>query len=367
MRVVIFNWRGPTSRKGGGAEHVTDVLASGLAARGHSVVWFTSRAPGEPAAEQRAGYTIIRAGSELTCRLHAAAWLLRNRRAVDVAIDEVNTLPFLSPWFARDRVILWIHQLAREVWNAEAPAAVGWFGRLMERPMLSVYARTPVVTGAASSAKSFSGLRFGPIRIVEYPLPRPNELSLPSRDLIGYVGRIAPSKRIDHIIRALDLVRRRVPDARLSIIGAGDPSEMRRLQTLTAQLGLGDAVTFHGRVSMDERDALMRSFDVLALASLREGWGLVVSEAARFGVPSVVYPVAGLVDSVRDGQTGLVVQDERPESLAEGLIRVLSDRNLRDELGREARHFLEPFTEERFVERFEAVLRERAVKARSSE
>jgi glycosyltransferase involved in cell wall biosynthesis len=367
VRVVIFNWRGPASPKGGGAEHVTDVLASGLAARGHMVTWFTSRADGEPAQEVRSGYTMLRAGSEVTCRLHAAAWLVRNRDACDVIVDEVNTLPFLSPWIAGRRVVLWIHQLAREVWNAEAPAAIGWLGRLMERPMLSIYTRTPLVTGAPSSAESFGKLRSGPIRIVEYPLPRPEAMSVPARNLIGYVGRIAPSKRIDHIIRALERVRQGVPDARLSIVGAGDRAETARLRKIVAQLGLDSAVTFHGRVPMDERDALMRSFDVLALASLREGWGLVVSEAARFGVPSVVYPVAGLVDSVQDGRTGIVVPAEQPQALADGLTRVLSNRALRNELGLQAMRFLEPFTEERFVERFEQVLLERAARADSSE
>jgi glycosyltransferase involved in cell wall biosynthesis len=292
---------------------------------------------------------------------------MRNRAACDVVVDEVNTLPFLSPWIARKRVVLWIHQLAREVWNAEAPAAVGWFGRLMERPMLSIYARTPLVTGAPSSAASFGEFPFGPIRIVEYPLPRPQEASPPVRNLIGYVGRIAPSKRIDHIIRALEGVRRAIPDAHLSIVGAGDPVETARLRKIAADLGLDSAVTFHGRVSTDERDALMRSFDVLALASLREGWGLVVSEAARFAVPSVVYPVAGLVDSVRNGHTGVVVSAEQPQALADGLTRVLSNRALRDELGLQAMRYLEPFTEERFVDRFEQVLLERAARADSSE
>jgi len=367
VRVVIFNWRGPTAPKGGGAEHVTDVLASGLAARGHIVSWFTSRANGEAARETRSGYTVLRAGSELTCRLHAAAWLVRNRTAYDVIVDEVNTLPFLSPWIAGKRVVLWIHQLAREVWNAEAPAAVGWFGRLMERPMLSIYARTPVVTGAPSSAASFGDLRFGPVRIVEYPLPRPEAAAVPVRNSIGFVGRIAPSKRIDHIISALERVRRSIPDAHLSVVGAGDSDETARLRKVASELGVESAVTFHGRVSMHERDALMRSFDVLALASLREGWGLVVSEAARFAVPSVVYPVAGLVDSVQDGRTGIVVSDEQPQALADGLIRVISNRALRNELGLQAMQFLEPFTEERFVDRFEQVLLERAARAGSSE
>ena len=361
MRVVIFNWRGPHSLKSGGAEHETHVLASGLCRRGHSVLWFTSRSGDEPATENR-GYEIRRAGSELTCRFHAAAWLRRNRDSIDVIIDEVNTLPFFSAFIAKDRVILWMHQLAREVWTAEAPPVIGLIGRLLERRLLSMYATVPVVTGAASSVRSFTsvGLR-GPVQVVEYALPPPFLTpSSPARNLLGYVGRIARSKRIDHIVRALAYVKESVPDARLSIVGSGDRREIARLQTLVRRLRLDDSVVMHGRVPEEERDAIMSSFDLLCMASLREGWGLVVSEAARFGVPSVVDPVDGLVDSVVDGQTGVVVRSEEPPALAQGIVKVLQNRALRDELGRGAMRYIAPFSEDRFVGKFEEVLLARA-------
>jgi glycosyltransferase involved in cell wall biosynthesis len=173
---------------------------------------------------------------------------------------------------------------------------------------------------------------------------------------VGYVGRLAPSKRVDHIIRAFGIVHREFPEAVLSVVGSGSEREIDRLVALTNDLGLADAVHFHGRVTAEKRDEIVQSLDVLAMASLREGWGLVVSEAARFGVPSVVYPAAGLVDSVKNGESGIVCGTSTPEALADGLLRIIRDREMRARLASNAKQYLLQFDEQRFVGRFEQIL-----------
>ncbi|HEY9085186.1 MAG TPA: glycosyltransferase family 4 protein [Candidatus Tyrphobacter sp.] len=358
MNIVIFNWRDLEHPKAGGAEVVTHALASGLAQRGHRVTWFTSRHPRASEQQERDGYAVVRRGGELTCRFHALAWLRRRSDEFDAVVDEVNTLPFLSRFATRRPVILWLHQLAREVWLAEAPPIVGRVGYAFERPMLALYRGLPIVTGAASSARSFAAMGLAGATVIPYPLPPPDDLSRSQPEIgrVGCVGRVAASKRIDHIIRALAIVREQIPEAELIVIGGGPAKERRRLEALARNLGVERAVTFTGRVSRDERDALMRSFDVLAMASLREGWGLVVSEAARFCVPSVVYPVAGLIDSVQDGVTGLVTVNQTPEALDADLMRLIEDRALRDRLGNAAAEYLLSFSEERFVGEFERLL-----------
>jgi glycosyltransferase involved in cell wall biosynthesis len=359
MNVVIFNWRDLEHPRAGGAEYYTHALASGLAARGHTVTLFTSRPRGLPARAERDGYAIVRRGNAITCRLFAAAWLLRRRHAFDTVIDEVNTLPWLSPLIARGRVTLLIHQLAREIWFAESPLPIAIVGYLIEPLFLSIYRGVPVVTISASSAETLVkiGLR-GQIAVVECPLlpPATEVAAEPELGSIGYVGRITPSKRIDHIVRALALVRRAVPTARLSIVGSGSTAEVRRLKRVARSAGVDGAVTFAGRLPDDARDRALARLDVLALASMREGWGIVVSEAARFSVPSVVYPVPGLVDAVRDGQTGIVSRRATPRSLADGLIAILTDRGSRARLGSAAAAYLEQFSFQRFIERFEAAL-----------
>lgn len=358
MKIALFNWRDLHHPKAGGAEVATHQLASELTKRGHEVTWFTSCFEGASTREVRDGYRVLRSGSEVTCRFHALRWLHKNRDVVDVAIDEVNTLPFLSRLILKDRVVVWMHQLAREVWISEAPVPIGHVGYVLEPALLAIYKNTPIVTISESSAASFRafGLR-GPVHVAEISLRPPAETSgepVPGR--IGYVGRIAPSKRIDHMIRALAIVSQTIAHAELVIVGAGGEQETSRLQKLARDLQVEGRVRFMGRLSSEERDAVMGSMDVFVMASQREGWGLVVSEAARYGVPSVVYPVAGLVDAVQNEVTGIVTDRQDPQELARGIQRMITDRALRERFGRAAMEYLYQFDNERFVGRFEKVL-----------
>lgn len=358
MRIVICNWRDVDHPKAGGAEVATHQLAEGLSRRGHSVTWFTSRHPGAAREEMRAGYHVVRRGSEVTCRLHAFQWLRNLSLAPDVVVDEVNTLPFLSRFATAAPVVVWMHQLAREVWLAEAPPVIGHIGYITEKLMLSIYKRRPVVTISQSSGRSMReiGLQ-GDIKVAEIALEQPGDFGKPVPGRVGYVGRLAPSKRVDHIVEAVAIAKKRAPEIELYVVGGGPSVERDRLERRARDLGIKDCVKFTGRVSRSERDDIVASLDVLAMASLREGWGLVVSEAARFGVPSVVYPVHGLVDSVQHEESGLVVKTQSPQALADGLLRVVQNRALRNSYGVAAREYLRRFTLDHYIETWEATLK----------
>jgi glycosyltransferase involved in cell wall biosynthesis len=143
------------------------------------------------------------------------------------------------------------------------------------------------------------------------------------------VGRLVPSKRFDHAIRALAKLRESHGSARLTIIGEGP--ERTSLELLVEQLGLGEAVRFKGHVTEQEKVDLLERADVLLACAVREGWGLTTTEAARLGAPAVVYDVPGLRDSVADGGTGLLTKPS-PLALAEGVKRLLDDRSYYDSL-----------------------------------
>lgn len=354
MRIVLFNWRDRKHPRAGGAELYTHEALSALARRGHECTWFTSSSPQSADQERAENYTVIRRGTELTCRLHAYKWLRRQIDKFDLVIDEVNTLPWASPLIDGMKTILLIHQLAREVWWAEAPPGVSLVGYAMEPALLRPYRNSEVITVSPSSAESLReiGLR-GRINIVENPLEPSTCLQIKSSPgLIGYVGRVTRSKRVDHIIRAFAIASNHEQKARLVIVGGGDPREFERLSTLANKLGVGNRVQFTGRVSEQMRDDVMAKMDLLALASLREGWGLVVSEVARYGIPSVAYPVPGLKDSIINEETGLLSYDESPEALADCILKLLRDRELRERYGRAAARRLAQFSHERFAERF---------------
>jgi glycosyltransferase involved in cell wall biosynthesis len=351
--VALFNWRDPRHPAAGGAEVLAHDLLVAFSKRGYACTLVAAGAPGLPKTEEFEHYTVVRMGNAITCRLHAAAWLWKRRNRIDVVIDEVNTLPFLSRFIVPKKTTLWIFQVAREVWWYEAPPVVAAIGYLLEPLMLKVYRSSPLITISKSSAESLRaiGLR-GDIEIIEVPLPpRDQGRAATVRERIGYVGRLVRSKRVDHIIRAFALVAKTRPNAELWVVGGGSPLMAARLLALAQELGCADRVHFTGYLSNDERDAIVATLDCLAMASVREGWGMVVSEAGRFGVPAVAYDVDGLRDAVVDGSTGLLVSERTPEGLARAMERILSDRALRDRLGENAAAYIEQFSHQTFEDR----------------
>jgi glycosyltransferase involved in cell wall biosynthesis len=318
VRILLLNWRDTRSPRAGGAEHLTHEVARRLVLAGHEVTWFTSRPDGSPDYERIDGVGIVRRGTELTTRLAAPAFA--RRRIFDVVVEQINTLPYFAPVWAQAPTVLWINQLAREVWWYEAPWLAAAAGFISEPAYLRAYRRVPVLTISDSTRDDLRrlGLR-GRIDVMPMAVDTPPVASLASKSLDGRlvaVGRLTPSKRYDHAIRALMILRGSHPSATLTIAGEG--RDRGRLESLVAELGLGDAVRLPGSVSDDEKTALLTEADVLVGCSVREGWGLTVTEAARRGTPSVVYDIPGFRDAVVDGRTG-VLTGPTPTALAHGV------------------------------------------------
>ena len=160
-----------------------------------------------------------------------------------------------------------------------------------------------------------------------------------------YVGRLKRYKGIALAIRALAEARRRRADLTLDIAGTGN--HRAELEQLATELGLADAVRFHGFVSEAQKiDLFQRAWGNL-FPSPKEGWGITVIEAAACGTPSIASDSPGLRDSVRDGETGFLVRHGDVDGLA-GRMLELADQPARlAALGTGARRFAEGLTWER--------------------
>jgi len=322
LRILIFNWKDMSHPAAGGAEVYTEGFARELAARGHRITLFVSAVAGRPAEEMVEGVRIVRRGGRLgVYRAARQFWQRDGRGKFDVVIDEVNTRPFLTPRYIRDTpVVALIHQIAKEVWKYEVPAPIGLVGRYVFEPLwLRSYRRTPVMTDSPSSAASLVpyGIEHAmPLPIGAAPIERP-EVDKEPVPTVVFVARLVESKRPHHVMKAFAQVRARVPDAQLWMIGDG-PFRAR----LEAEAVPG--AQFLGRVSTREREERMARAHVLVAASVREGWGLTISEAAALGTPSIGYRAPGLVDSVPESGGHLV--DENPDALAAALIDLFEGR-----------------------------------------
>jgi glycosyltransferase involved in cell wall biosynthesis len=324
VRILILNWRDVRSPKAGGAEILTHEIARRLIQRGHQVTWFTSRPPSLPREEEIDGIRVVRRGSELTTRFYAPKFA--RRLDADVVVEEVNTLPYFSSGWSRAPAILLIMQLARDIWWYEAPRLLAPVGFAAEPLYLRAYRNVNAITISDSSLHDLRrlGLRRD-ISVIPVSVSMPALPELPPKTPKGklvFVGRLVPSKRVLHAIRALAELRKARPTATLAIVGSGP--ELDKAKELASRLGVSDAVSFHGRVTEEEKIDALQSSDVVIACSVREGWGLTVTEAARRGTPAAAYDVPGLRDSILDGRTG-VLTAPAPASLAAAAESLLRD------------------------------------------
>lgn len=316
MKVLILNWKDRTHPLAGGAEEYTQQVARRLVELGHDVTLFVAAVEGQPETDVVEGYRVMRRGGRFT--VYAAAkrfWKSSDAGRFDVVIDECNTRPFLTPRYVRGvPVVGLIHQVAKEVWRYEMPLPVAVAGRyVLEPKWLRGYRDVPVMTISESSAESLRsyGIRTTfvlPIGADDVVRPDVEKCDEPT---VIFLGRLSRNKRPDHAIRAVDLVRETHPGVRLWVLGDG-PMRADLQKSLPAGCEL------FGRVSFAERQRRLAQAHVLVATSVREGWGLNVSEAAAVGTPSIGYRVDGLRDSV-PASGGLLV-DPDPRALAAGLV-----------------------------------------------
>ncbi len=340
LRLLVLNWRDPEHPRAGGAEFYTHAMARRWVAAGDQVEWFSAGYPGGAAEQELDGVRVVRQGRQWTVHARAMA-RYRGRLAgrFDAVIDEVNTIPFFTPLWADVPSFMLIYQLAREVWWYESRFPLSLAGYLAEPLYLHAYRRSEVFTFAESTCQDLRALGFrgqitvGQIGVESIDAPKPGERPSPA---FLYVGRLAPSKRVDHVVDAFARFRARAPAGELWLVGSGAERYISALRRQVQRLGLQADVKFLGRLDPEAKHRRMADATALVMASVREGWGLVVTEAGACGTPTIAYDVPGLRDSIRDQQTGLLVRPN-PEALASAMSWLADDPALRTRLGEEAR------------------------------
>jgi glycosyltransferase involved in cell wall biosynthesis len=180
-------------------------------------------------------------------------------------------------------------------------------------------------------------------------------LSLPADvPVIGTVGNLTPKKDHGSLLRAVQHVRRGVPDVRLVLIGEGPLAADLRQQA--KRLGIAESVLFAG--SRADVDELLPALDVFAMSSLHEGLSIALVEALAAGVPAVATRVGGIPEVVTHEHDGLLVPPGAPHALGDALLELLVDRDRRLALAAEARSTAARFDIGRAVARTEALYRE---------
>lgn len=355
MRILVVNWQDRTNPQAGGAEVHLHELFGRLATRGHEVHLLASGYPGAPAEAEVDGVRVHRVGSR-----YGFAWAgrsafgaLARALAPDVVVEDVNKIPLYLPLlWAGPFVLLVPHLFGTTVFReARWPVAVAvWAAEL---PMAAVYRRAAVqaISGSTRDDLVARGFRAEAIRVIHpgvdaaHYRPDASVVREPAPSFL-YLGRLRRYKQVDTAIRAVARLRRGGgPEAQLWIAGVGP--DRPRLERIARATGAAEAVRFLGLVPEERKLELYRRAWAVVYPSLKEGWGITNVEAAACGTPAVASDNSALRETVRDGETGLLVPTGDVEALAVALGRLARDGALRERLCRGARAFAETFSWER--------------------
>jgi glycosyltransferase involved in cell wall biosynthesis len=346
-RIDVIAWRDFDDPEAGGSELHAHRVVSAWAAAGLDITMVTSSVPDARRVIRRDGYRVVRrSGRYSVFPRTMLSGLSGSIGAGDGLVEIWNGMPFLSPMWARSPRVVFLHHVHAEMWKMVLPNGLAQLGHAIEHRMAPpIYRRSQIVTLSSSSKNEIvERLRIPAERVTVSP-PGVEPAFSPGGErseapLVVAVGRLVPVKRFELLIDGLVRLKARHPDLRAVIVGEG--YERARLEALIAGHGAGGWISLPGYVPEDELISLYRQAWVVASTSLREGWGMTVTEAGACGTPSVVTRISGHEDAVVHGRSGLLVDDR--EGLVAALDATLADEVARKRLGIGAQEHAEQFT-----------------------
>ncbi len=340
--VHVLAWRDLADVEAGGSEVHAATICRLWSEAGIDVTMRTSYAQGSPPESRRNGYRVIRrAGRYLVFpRGIASEWAGRHGPR-DGLVEIWNGVPWMSPIWARGPKVTWLHHVHGPMWDLVLPPKLALVGHLLEQRIAPpFYRRTAVVTLSDSSRHELIGtlgLRASRVHVVPPGIDARYTPLDPVADertpLVVAVGRLMPVKRFDHLIAQVVSIRADHPGLQVVIVGEG--AERDALEAQIADLDARDWIHLPGRVSDAELVDLYRRAWLVTSASVAEGWGMTLTEAAACGTPAVATDIGGHRDAVRAGVSGVLVA---PAELGAAIGRLLADPARRAELAAGARH-----------------------------
>jgi len=183
------------------------------------------------------------------------------------------------------------------------------------------------------------------------------QFGLGNEPCVLFVGSLIPRKGLPFLVEAAEKIVKEYSETKFVIAGEG-PLKNQLLSNL-ATANLSGNFKFLGNVKEDMLPAVYNCADVFALPSIQEGQGIVLLEAQASAKPVVAFDVGGVNEAVRNGETGLLVKRGDTGELADALLKLLSDKALREKMGANGRRFVtENFTWDICAQKMLSVYRE---------
>ncbi len=326
----------------GGGERWYRNLAERLIADGHEVTYLTLRQWDRKTRPDLPGVYVRTAGPRMALYVDGrrriapplvfgagVLWhLLRRGRRYDVI--HTASFPFFSllaaavvrPLRRYGLVVDWFELWSAAYWREYLGAAGGRVGLAVQKLCLRVPQRAFTLAQSTAVRLRAAGVH-GDVEVLSGLQPPVGARApRPAQPLVVFAGRHIPEKRVPALVRAFAALRERAPELRLAVYGDGPQRD--EVLALIDELGLGEVASAPGFVDAEAVDEALSDALCMVLPSRREGYGMVVVEAAARGVPSIVVadPDNAATELVEEGVNGFVAASAEAEDLAAAILRV---------------------------------------------
>ena len=330
-KILALSWRDVKSPKAGGAEVQTHEMLKRISDR-VEIEHISPCYKNMKREEVIDGIRYIRHGNVFTVIFFAIQYYKKNKNGIDYVIDQCNTHRFFSKfWVESEKRIFLIYQLTREIWKVNLPFPLAQLGMILETPLLKLNKNDIVITESKSTKDDLVSVGFCeekihiiPIGLNDLILNEDRESVEKEEHSLIYVGRYSEYKGIDKAIEAMALIKKEFTDSKIYICGKEDVNFTKQvIKPICEKNGLklgsmerdGDVILC-GYVSEKEKYELMKKSKLLLFPSIREGWGIIVTEAAYLGTVSIVNNAPGAIDAVEYGKSGYISTRE-PSDIAQ--------------------------------------------------
>lgn len=338
LNILAVNWQCIKNPSGGGAEVHFHEIFSRIAKAGHGVTLLCCEYEGGLAEEKIDEINIIRRGKRSTfnygVRKIYRELIAKNR--YDIVVDDINKIPFYMPRYVKLPLIAISHHFFGRSIFRETNSLAGMYVLVAEKLVDTFYKNTRFAVVSKSTLDEFIERGFNPdnfsivpnaIHQEQYPMKVTEKYP---NFTFTYFGRLKKYKSVDHFVAAFKNISDKYPHARMHFVGRGNFRPY--LEKLCRKLGISDKTTFHGFVSDEEKESILKQSHCVVNTSMKEGWGITNIEANACGTPTISANVPGLRDSVRDGKSGLLYRYGDIDDLTEKMESLITDGKLLDRL-----------------------------------
>ena len=370
--ILMLSWRDIKNPKGGGAEvHTHEMLKRSALNGKYRIIHLSPMFANATTSEIIDGIHYIRKGGTFSVIFYAFFYYIRNHKNIDFVIDQCNAHRFFTKfWVNKRKRIFYTHQLYRELWQIMLPGFLGHIGAALETPLLRMNRHDITITVSDSTKQGLLDVGYDPDKI--YIIP--NGLNFSPKNYVDlelsidppifiYVGRFVPYKGIDKAVKSFIQIKKKYPSAKLWIVGrVNEQYVIENLHPLCVSNSISDGyddncdVKYWGFVSEKQKYDLLEKSTAMVFPATREGWGIVITEAAAMGTPSIVSNCAGCVDAVNFGHAGYLCHNNTVSEIVNYMTDIIENKSQYENMRKSAYEFAVKFQWDQTALLFEALI-----------